>query len=874
MGKVVATKNQLYDLQKQIEEMTMQFDEQTLHKSTTNILNILIDENRESAKFYIFNKLNKENEEDRALLSELSQFTLEGLIVHVLCVLFRSSDVNIMVRVATLIEQLEGHVRSHINIVRQRRLAKEIAKGNIAPEDIEEFKESISISIKCNSTSDVAKKGKSHYTPKAGYVICNFDISLLPIKLNLPMVHPPIDWSSSSAKFDDVTLSDLKGGNLSQPNSEMYGRYSLLTSTNVHNFYLELYNQEKICNIMNTLQNQPFQINSEFLQYIIDNEKTFVKHGLLAPRFIAYMNLRDSTGKLRSLYMKNDFIKSKYSYNELLLILQKDMQKARYEHLIFDLASAFKGFPFYLPAFLDFWGRIYRCGVLHFHERDLSRSLVEFAVNEPSDIEQSSICKDIALASTSFHFRTLKSVNAVSYLSSSIETELEKYNVFPSKMKPTSMDEEKASVYVQLSTLAKHPFQFLSGYLSIRHDQWSSISCIPITQDASASAYQIMSYLLLDENIAKSTNLFPSNDGEIKDIYLDILEALNSYISDKKKYTLDENDEFSLVEDHEFSSTINKLLDRKIVKSIFMPIIYGKTVISTTQDIKKSILSQFLSHKECFSVAQLCFDFWREKFQNMDCLIRLISCIGWLISSSDRAVLYEVDNFITIQDYMKMVPINISIYDQISKKRCQVTLRVPSDKRDKRKTEVATFVNFIHQKDAHIAMTVVEHLQMLKVPIYTVHDNFITTPAYSSKLPLIYSSAMKSLGSPLEIINQFLYCNLVQHLPMKDEFPMDLSDVIPSDTLKRILDLNLPSNMNKTKVKKKMTAKSGIPYYRRSYGEDITFSIGPAIPLTDDSGCLLSKSVVYSNIYKLITKQAEIDDGDHAKREVMNTSIA
>ncbi|XP_071691998.1 DNA polymerase-like [Rutidosis leptorrhynchoides] len=53
---------------------------------------------------------------------------------------------------------------------------------------------------------------------------------------------------------------------------------------------------------------------------------------------------------------------------------------------------------------------------------------------------------------------------------------------------------------------------------------------------------------------------------------------------------------------------------------------------------------------------------------------------------------------------------------------------------------------------------------------------------------------------------------------------------------------------------------------RRSYGEEITFSIGPAIPLTDDSGCLLSKSVVYSNIYKLITKQAEIDDGDQLVR--------
>lgn len=48
---------------------------------------------------------------------------------------------------------------------------------------------------------------------------------------------------------------------------------------------------------------------------------------------------------------------------------------------------------------------------------------------------------------------------------------------------------------------------------------------------------------------------------------------------------------------------------------------------------------------------------------------------------------------------------------------------------------------------------------------------------------------------------------------------------------------------------------------KQSYGEDITFSIGKAIPLTDESGNLLPKSVVYSHIYDAIKRTAEKYEG-------------
>ena len=59
---------------------------------------------------------------------------------------------------------------------------------------------------------------------------------------------------------------------------------------------------------------------------------------------------------------------------------------------------------------------------------------------------------------------------------------------------------------------------------------------------------------------------------------------------------------------------------------------------------------------------------------------------------------------------MIMESINIWLYDRQHNKRRRVTLRVSSSQINRRKTEISTFVNFIHQRDANIAMSVVKNL--------------------------------------------------------------------------------------------------------------------------------------------------------------------
>lgn len=153
----------------------------------------------------------------------------------------------------------------------------------------------------------------------------------------------------------------------------------------------------------------------------------------------------------------------------MLQTLCKNIQRSRYENLIINLAIAYDGYNLDLPAFIDCRGRIYRCGVLHFHERDLARSLIVFADFKFKD---NYIYEDITntlKASAAFHFKSFVSVEeAIDWYD---------YNI--------SQVFDNPFVYARE---AKHPFQFLANILGV-----SDLRRFPICQDASASAYQIMS---------------------------------------------------------------------------------------------------------------------------------------------------------------------------------------------------------------------------------------------------------------------------------------------------------------------------------------------------------------------------------------------
>lgn len=794
------SEDELKKIQMKIEDLTMLFDEESMFKTVPNIIKILIRPNQDNAKDYLRRKYLEMDQIE--LLSEFGQYTIEALIVHVLGMLFNNEESNTMIRVATLVEQLESSVRKQALFLKSRRSQIPLsmatdglsnAKMSVKERKsklvklypfgagIVQFMEErglITLTTDLSGTVRVQKKQGSYFLPSHLYAVCNFDISLLPIKLNLPMVCKPLDWTNASPQCQKRprTLSDISGGYLSAPSGEMYDRYRLLSSGDLNNFYIDFgidNNHEELCSVMNQLQRQPFVINSNWLKFLKNNDKYFVDNGYLMPELLASMNLQEVSTLLRSCHMQDEVINKLFSFSYLLNTLCKNIQRSRYERLIIKLANAYDGYQFYLPAFLDFRGRIYRCGVLHFHERDLARSMILFADSE-SSTNMTEIYIRI-LQSMAFHYQSFVSDDEA-YIWS------KKYISNLSCKKKVIEDARDA----------RRPFQFLAHFIGYKYayanlKARSILASFPITQDASASAYQIMSYFMLDNTMAKRTNLIPSVDDEIQDVYTFFLEELKEFM-------------IAELENKNLSTIVCELLTRKLVKGIFMPLIYGKTLMSTARDLKDN-LSHYITHKESFEVASVCFKFWRMKYQGMECLIRLIRNIGWVAAASDCPVFYKIPFYTTVQDYMKMEAINIWVYDQYHKKRRRVTLRVSSSKRDRRKTEISTFVNFIHQKDAQIAMNVVKKMLEANAPIYTVHDNFITTAQYCYYIPRIYSNIICDMGPPLKIINEFIYMNVIKPISKRESLGLTENDISYSvflhEDLEYYLNANVPENISK-----------------------------------------------------------------------------
>lgn len=594
------------------------------------------------------------------------------------------------------------------------------------------------------------------------------------------------------------SVNDLCGGYLNTSASYLYQRYGLISSRDHEAFYIVLGEEyQKLCDAMNKLQEVAFEINSAVLNFYNENYELLVKEGLLMPRFLASLNICDAINQLRTCYLEDDALMKVCSFQDLLKEFLSRAQRARYEVFIMKLASAYSGYRFYLPAFLDLRGRINRSGVLHFHERDLARSLIVFSTIPSSESSNSNMEEDpdknlqILCAAAAFHYKKF-----ISYEDAS-EWYSEHHELFQSS------DES----LIKFAVDASHPCQFISKILCLRGGGTNALS-IPITQDASASAYQIMAYFLLDIEIAKKTNLIPSLTPEkkiyINDIYTFFLEELQDYLRPK----LDGN----------VSDLICSRLTRKLVKKLFMPLIYGKTIISMSNDIN-SHYSTLLNHRECALLASLISEFFTTRFPGIVNLMELVRNVSWLTSAIGGPVSYDTPLLTTVQDYMKSEIVNLWVYDRIHKKRRQVTLRIPTKDRDRRKTYTATFANFIHQKDANIAVFMIMEIFFgdyfkpnassirPNVPIYSVHDNFITTAPFVKVISNSYIKVFAEGRHPLQYINYFMIYNLGQpgkfpstYLPFLRD-PYFSITPLPNEYIQDILDNIVKKNLTKNQKK-------------------------------------------------------------------------
>lgn len=175
------------------------------------------------------------------------------------------------------------------------------------------------------------------------------------------MVCQPLDWTISCQPGQSpIKLSDLSGGYLiSDQRRDIYDTYRLLSTDEdeIDDISISIPRGDNhiddLCDVMNKLQGQAFQINSDLLKYILTHEDILVNEGLLVPRFLASMNIKDLYNILSEFHMMNKVIQKLYSFNELLHTLLHTIQRSRYEQFILKFASSVKDWLTVKSSFRD-----------------------------------------------------------------------------------------------------------------------------------------------------------------------------------------------------------------------------------------------------------------------------------------------------------------------------------------------------------------------------------------------------------------------------------------------------------------------------------------------------------------------------------------
>ncbi|XP_051115576.1 probable DNA-directed RNA polymerase [Andrographis paniculata] len=646
-------------LEHEIEDVSLFPKEGNTYKAVARLMKMVFNM-EEPPKLYMHKKLPSVMY-DR-YISPLGVHTLEAIILVVLGLAFSGIKVRTMVRAATFIELLDTTIRTQVSRLQKNPLDNKPDTSTLKERMLGETLLSyitkhgiLHYELTHEGTAVVKEKGKGYVKTRLN-LVCNFEISELPAMLNLPMVCKPVDWhipDGRTSSSGTIRVSDLQGGYLNQPNMEVYNRISLMSSKNLVNFNIELKREkcDETLTLLNGLQGQAFQINKKLLNFIKGNRPALEKEGLLMPELLARVNPKKALDLMRSFYFQNlEGIQEKNSLESLLMEVSVKIQQAFTEGLILQVASAYEGYDFYLPAFLDFRGRIYRSGILHFHERDLAKSLLLFSqtgrvFNNTSFPES----RDIIETSTAFKYQKFMNYeealkwykNKKSYLSNSYE------NIIS-----TAKD-------------ASDPFQFMAKILLNEYDDKDESNRVtPISQDASSSAYQIMSYFLLNYEMARSTNLLSSNDNKIKDLYTLMLEEIKSFLREK-------------IDDKNILNIILIAMNRKLVKQLFMPMVYGKTLKSMEQDISEHY-GAYLSRRDSSSLARLVKEFFIYKYPDIDNFLKLIATVGWLCSTMGRAVVYSTPFFSTKQDYMSFDKEKITVTDRKTRKKRTITVNIPT----------------------------------------------------------------------------------------------------------------------------------------------------------------------------------------------------
>ena len=415
--------------------------------------------------------------------------------------------------------------------------------------------------------------------------------------------------------------------------------------------------------------------------------------------------------------------------------IEKLKHNAKYSlyYNIIHIAYLFRNQTFYLPVYADFRGRIYTLSnYLSYQGNDLARALLLFDSNETLN-DKGLECLNIYLT------------NLAGYDKLSWNDRIDKSNIITEQFLDAALEYLNNESNFKIKNLIlniSEPFQFISiglaklDYLKATEENNKCIIRNPILFDASCSGIQHISALTLDTNLAKYTNVITDKENPSKEIPEDFYSYALELINEKLRNSDNPN--------------IQKIkLTRKIIKRTVMTIPYNISLNGTGKQLEEHFKKIWVLKNyeflipENISVDGLSFTITSKDFG-------LLSKLVYNVLTTDIPSLKKLTNYFKkIINILNLINIPITwetpaglkmrfqqikfesklIKNKLIKTSKPITISIPTDKIDKIKMLRSFMPNFIHSLDASNVHLLLKNLSINnKIPLYTIHDCFASTP--------------------------------------------------------------------------------------------------------------------------------------------------
>ena len=397
-----------------------------------------------------------------------------------------------------------------------------------------------------------------------------------------------------------------------------------------------------------------------------------------------------------------------------------------------DLADRFRGQPFYVPLRVDFRGRLVTGTTLNFTGPDHIRGLFQFAEGKPIT-ERGIYWLKIACATA---FNEWKEVSRWKFADRLKWTEDNLDRICEAGRRPLEHEAWLKD--------AGDPIQCVALFRELANAQDvgpSYVSTVPIGFDATCSGLQHYALLARDLQMARRTNLVPSDDPQ--DIYDRILRPVQWQLAirEHERPTLWEYSSSKLP--GEEIALWTGTLDRKIIKGLVMTYCYSSVPWGQANQVHKALRDQGIDIPAGApkSLVELVRKAIERHIRSAPAIMKQLQA---LVGKSKPVRWVSPSGLPVSNSYPKPRVKRVRHYLHDKSRQCVQSVGwKPEQRFSVARSAIAP--NYIHSLDsAHLALVACA-CEREGIPLVTVHDSYNTLPCYADRLREILLEELRAM---------------------------------------------------------------------------------------------------------------------------------